>query len=124
MTFAQSLAMAVPAARQAACNALMEALGRGPDTFSIPIRDKVTLARVAYAAHAYDDDLIDLFVNQIVPPGVTLARLQSFGFATVAAARSAAGFIRFKVVNDRNALANVAARLDQDGWEIEPQSLS
>lgn len=120
MSYALSLAMAVPAARREVCNRLMEALGRGPATFSQPIRDKVTLVVVAYAAHSYDDELIDLFANQVVPQGVTLARLQQFGFATVAEARTAAGYIRYRMMTGRNARANLIARLDQEGWELVP----
>lgn len=120
MSWTQSLAMAVPVARQEVCDRLMEALRRGPGTFRRVIRDKVTLATVAYAAHTYDDELVELFINQTVPPGITLARLQQFGFATAAEARTAAGYIRFKVVSNRSALANLKARLDEEGWELEP----
>lgn len=117
-----SLAMAVPAARQDVCNRLMEALFRGPNTFRRAIRDKVTLAIVGYAAHSYDDVLIDLLVHQIVPQGVTLARLQQFGFATAADARTAVGYIRYRMITGRNARANLIARLDQEGWELVPAS--
>lgn len=67
MATTQSLAMAVPTARQAICNALMEACNRGPNTFSVPIREKVTLLRVGYGAHTYDDELIDFFLNDTIP---------------------------------------------------------
>jgi hypothetical protein len=120
VSYTNSLAMIVPALRQGICNSLMEACFRGPDTFSIPIRDKVSLARTAYAAHTYDDELIEFFVNGTPPAGVTLARLQAYGFATVSAARTAAGYIRYKVMSDRRARANVIARLDELGWEFEP----
>jgi hypothetical protein len=121
MSWTQSLAMIVPAARQEVCNRLMEALGRGPSTFAAPIRDKATLARVAYAAHTYDDALAASLtaVPQTLPPGVTLADLQAHGF-TASTARTAVGHIRFKVVANRQAVANLKARLDELGWEREP----
>ena len=124
MSELQSLVMAIPAARQDVCNKLMEALGRGPNTFSRPVRDKVTLARVAYVAHSYDDDLATSLTNspQTLPPGSTLADLQAFGF-TAATAKTAIGYVRFKVMPDRNAKANAIARLDQEGWEFEPGPL-
>lgn len=121
MSWTQSLTMAVPAARQEICNRLMEAAFRGPNTFAIPIRDKVTLAHVAYAAHTYDDELITFFTGGAPPSGLTLARLQAHGFATVAAARTAAGYIRTKVVADRQSLKNIREHLDAQGWEIEPR---
>lgn len=118
--FTQSLAMAVPAIRQEICNRLMEAAFRGPDTFKIPIRDKVTLATIAYGAHTYDDELITFFGGGAAPAGVNLARLQEYGFATVTAARTAAGYIRAKVMQDRNSYANMVAHLDEHGWELAP----
>lgn len=120
----QSLAMAVPVARQTICNDLMEACFRGPNTFTVPIRDIATQTRIGYGAHTYDDELIDFFVNQVTPAGVTLARLQSFGFATVASARTAAGYIRYKVMADRNSVANMVAHLALQGWELEPAVLT
>lgn len=120
MTWANSLAMAVPAVRQEICNRLMEACFRGPDTFKVAIRDKVTLQVVAYAAHTYDDELIAFFLNGTVPAGITLARLQQFGFATPTEARTAAGYIRYRYIVSRDALANLKTRLDQEGWEIVP----
>jgi hypothetical protein len=119
MTFINSLAMAVPDIRREVCNRLMEALGRGPGTFSVPIRDKVTLVRVAWAAHTYDDELADSLVSQTLPPGVTLETLQAYGFATLGAAATAAGYIRYKVINNRRAVRNLIDRLDEEGWEIE-----
>lgn len=116
----QSLAMAVPVARQAVCNALMEACFRGPNTFTVPIRDKTTLLRIGYGAHTYDDELIDFFLNNVTPAGVTLARLQAFGFSTVAAARTVAGYIRYRPISDRNSVANMVAALALQGWELEP----
>lgn len=116
----QSLAMAVSVAQQAVSNNLMEACWRGPNTFAVPIRDKVTLLRIGYGAHTYDDELIDFFLNQVTPAGVTLARLQAFGFATVSAARTAAGLIRYKAMGDRASVANMVAALALQGWEIEP----
>ena len=111
MSWTLSLAMAVPAARQEVCNRLMEAIFRGPDTFAVPIRDKNTLAIVGYAAHTYDDELIAFFADGTIPPGVTLARIQQFGFATGASARTAAGYIRHRAITGRNAMANLKARL-------------
>ena len=116
----QSLCMAVPVAQQVVCNNLMEACFRGPNTFTVPIRDKTTLLRIGYGAHTYDDELINFFLNQVTPPGVTLARLQAFGFATVSAARTAAGFIRYKPMGDRNSVSNMVAHLAAQGWEFEP----
>lgn len=124
MTWLNSLAMAVPAARREECNRLMEACFRGPDTFNRPIRDKVTLQIVGYCAHTYDDDLIAFFLNGTVPPGVTLARIQQFGFPTANAARTAAGYIRHKYVANRDALKNLKERLDQEGWELVPAEMS
>ena len=120
MLTTQSLAMAVPVAQQVASNNLMEVCWRGPNTFRVPIRDKTTLVRIAYGAHTYDDELIDFFLNNVTPAGVTLARLQAFGFATVAAARAAASLIRYKPMGDRNSVANMVAALALQGWEIEP----
>lgn len=120
MSFTQSLVMAVPAGRQAVCNSLMEACFRGRNTFSVPIRDKTTLARVAYAAHSYDDELITFFTGGAAPAGVNLVRLQQYGFATIAAARTAAGYIRTKVMANRASVANLKAHLDAQGWELEP----
>lgn len=111
--------MAVPAARKEECDRLMEALKRGPNTFSVPIRDKVTLARVAYGAHTYDDELATALETLTLPPDVTLADLQAYGFIAQTA-RDAVGRIRFKVVADRQARQNIKARLDAEGWEIEP----
>ncbi len=121
MTFNSSLAMIVLAANKAECDRLMVALKRGPNTFSIPIRDKATLARVAYAAHTYDDDLADAMSAdpQVLPPGVVLADLQAEGF-TAATARTAVSKIKFRVRANLPPLANVIARLDQEGWEFEP----
>lgn len=124
MSFTKSLAMAVPAARQEECNRLMVALKRGPNTFSRPIRDKVTLLRVAYAAHTYDDELATALETLTLPPGVTLADLQAHGFATAAIARTAVGFIRFRAIESREARANLRARLDELGWELEPPNLA
>lgn len=120
MSWLNSLAMAVPATRREICNRLMAACFRGPDTFKVAIRDKVTLAIVGYAAHTYDDELIDFFLNGTVPAGVTLARLQQFGFATAAEARTAASYIRYRYLDSRDARANLKARLDQEGWELAP----
>ena len=117
----QSLAMAVPVAQQVVSDNLMEACFRGPNTFRVPIRDKVTLLRIGYGAHTYDDELIDFFLNQVTPAGVTLARLQAFGFATVSAARTAAGLIRYKAMGDRASVANMVAHLAAQGWELEPR---
>ena len=116
----QSLAMAVPVAQQVVSNNLMEACWRGPNTFRVPIRNIATQVRIAYGAHTYDDELIDFFLNQVTPAGVTLARLQAYGFATVAAARAAASLIRYKPMGDRNSVANMVAALALQGWEIEP----
>jgi hypothetical protein len=116
----QSLAMAVPLASQAACNTLMDACFRGPSTFSVPIRDKVTLVRVAYGAHTYDYELITFFTGGAAPAGITFARLQAYGFATVAAARTTAALIRTKVMADQNSVANIIALLAAQGREIEP----
>ena len=123
MTWLNSLAMAVPEARKEECDRLMEACFRGPNTFSRPIRDKVTLQRVAYAAHTYDDDLIAFFENGTPPPGVTLARLQQYGFPTALSARTAAGYIRHRYIQSREAIQNLKARLDQEGWELEPAEI-
>ena len=120
MATTQSLGMAVPAIRQAICNTLMEACFRGPNTFSVPLRDKATLLRIAYGAHTYDDELIDFFVAGTTPAGVTLARLQAYGFTTVLEARTTAAFIRHKAMADRNSVANMVAHLAAQGWEIEP----
>ena len=116
-----SLAMICLAANKAECDKLMVALNRGPNTFSVPIRDKVTLLRTAYCAHTYDDDLADSLtaVPQVLPPGVVLADLQAEGF-TAATARAAVGKIKFRVLTGRASIANVKARLDLEGWEFEP----
>ncbi len=125
MTRDNSLAMICLAANKAECDRLMLALGRGPNTFTTPIRDKVTLARVAYAAHTYDDDLADALSAdpQVLPAGVVLADLQAQGF-TGTTARAAVGKIKFRVLASRQAVANVKARLDAEGWELEPGALA
>ena len=120
MLTTQSLAMAVPVAQQVVSNNLMEACWRGPNTFTVPIRDKTTLLRIAYGAHTYDDELINFFLNQVTPAGVTLARLQAFGFATVSAARTAASLIRYKPMGDQASVVNMVAHLALQGWELEP----
>ncbi len=124
MTYDNSLAMICLAANKAECDRLMVALRRGPNSFSVPIRDKVTLLRVAYAAHTYDDDLADALAAdpQVLPAGVVLSDLQAEGF-TAATARTAVGKIRFRVLASRAAAANVKARLDAEGWEIEPSAM-
>ncbi len=124
MTYNNSLAMICLAANKVECDKLMVALQRGPNTFSVPIRDKVTLARVAYGAHTYDDDLADALQAdpQVLPVGVVLADLQAQGF-TAATARTAVGKIKYRVLGSRASVANFKARLDAEGWEIEPGSL-
>lgn len=120
MSWTQSLAMAIPTARQEVCNRLMEAAYRGPNTFAaVRIIDKTTQALVGYAAHTYDDELVTFFTGGAAPAGVTLARLQQFGFTTVAAARTAAGHIHTKVIADRQSVKNIRDLLDEQGWEIE-----
>jgi hypothetical protein len=119
MTWVNSLAMICLAADQAECNRLMLACKRGPATFSVPIRDKTTLVRVAYGAHTYDDALADALVATALPVGVSLADLTANGF-TATSARAAVAKIKFKVVANQQAVANIKARLDQEGWEIEP----
>lgn len=121
MSFGKSLAMAVPAVRRDECNRLMEACFRGPDTFSRAIRDKATLAVVGYTAHTYDDELLEFFLYGTVPAGVTLARLQEYGFATASAARTAAGYIRFRALDGRQAKQNLIDRLAEEGWELAPE---
>ena len=116
----QSLAMGVPLASQIACNNLMEACFRGPNTFTVAIRDITTKVRLGYGAHTYDDELVTFFAGGAVPAGVTLARLQAFGFATVSAARTTAALIRTKAMADRNSVTNMIAHLALQGWELEP----
>jgi hypothetical protein len=72
MTWYNSLAMICPAAQQDACNRLMLAIGRGPNTFSRRIRDKVTLALVAFGAHTYDDELADCLNTKPFLPALPL----------------------------------------------------
>lgn len=120
MNTINSLVMGVPVARQDICNRLMEACNRGPNTFATPFRDKATLQLVGYLAHTYDDELIDFFVNGVTPPGITLPMLQQYGFATAAAARTAAGYIRHRAVADEAPMDNVATLLDTQGWELVP----
>lgn len=121
MTWLNSLAMICLAADKAECDKLMVALKRGPNTFSVPIRDKITLLRVAYAAHTYDDDLADALTANppILPVGVVLADLQAQGFTAITA-KAAVAKIRFRVLASRQSVANVTARLDAEGWEFEP----
>jgi hypothetical protein len=123
MTWYNSLAMICPAAQQDACNRLMLAIGRGPNTFSRRIRDKVTLALVAFGAHTYDDELADCLNTQTLPAGITIADLQAQGFATAFAARQTVAFIKYAVITDRQAIINIRNRLDIEGWELEPGQL-
>lgn len=114
-----SLAMACPAARKPVCDSLMEALGRGPNTFSVPLVLKGSTSVSAYGAHTYDDELATALSTQKLPPGVTLADLQAHGF-TADTARTTIGYIRFRVVASRRSIENFKARLDQDGVETLP----
>jgi len=119
MTWNNSLAMLCLAADQTECNRLMVACKRGPNTFSVPIRDKVTLARVAYGAHGYDDDLADALVAAVLPAGVVLADLTANNFTAVTA-RAAVAKIKYKIVSNRQSIINIKSRLDDEGWELEP----
>ena len=118
MTEPRSLAMAVPLARRDVCNTLMEALGRGPNTFSVALLKDGELA--AYGAHTWDDELATALETITLPPGVTLAQLQAYGF-TGATARTAVGYIRYRAVPSRDAFANFLERIALDGWTIQAE---
>lgn len=125
MTRDNSLAMICLAIDKPECDRLMVALKRGPNTFSVPIRDKTTLLRTAFGAHTYDDDLADSFqaAPQVLPPGVVLADLQAEAF-TAASARLTVAKIRYRVLAGRASVANFKARLDAENWELEPAALA
>lgn len=120
-SYTKSLVMAVPAARRDVCNRLMEALKRGPDTFSVPLAVKGATEINAYGAHTYDDELAVAMETQALPPGVTLADLNAHGFSA-RQARDALGYIRYRITANREAVANFLARCEQDGVEIKTEA--
>lgn len=98
----KSLSLLVPDSKRADANALMEALERGPNTFSVGCSPSRTPTATHWGAHSYDDALLDIIQTRTLPSGINWS---AYGL-TQTKAQQALDAILFKAVTDRNARSN------------------
>lgn len=80
-SYTQSISMVVPASKRVDCDSFMAALGRGPNTFSVPLSPSRAPSATYYGAHTYDDDLLGI-LNGELPTGI---RWTDFGLTATSA---------------------------------------
>lgn len=102
MSYTKSLSMIVTSSKRADCNNLMEALGRGSNTFAVDLSPSGARAETHYGAHTYDDVLEAILVGGVIPIGPDWA---AYGLTAVSA-QQALEAIRFVSRADRNSVAN------------------
>lgn len=111
MSWTRSLSLMVPASARADADALMAALGRGPDTFSVPMAPGRTGSPTAWGAHTYDDALLAILEAGTLPAGIDWA---AHGL-TQRRAQDALAAIRFRAVVGRGSVANFEALETREG---------
>jgi hypothetical protein len=118
MSFTQSRTLIVLAAQRTGANRIMEALGRGPGTFSVPLVPIATpdVAPTHYAAHTYDDALDQGEALLATLPAAVLTRVRIS--RTVATAAWSA--VRQHAKADRSSTANFADAIAARGLMIKP----
>ena len=105
----RSLSLIVAANKRADANRLMEALGRGPDTFRVDLSPSGARAETHFGCHTYDDELIGWLQN-----GLPQRDWATFGL-TAASAEQARQAIKISVVADRNSVGNFEAHAAAQG---------
>lgn len=111
MSYSNSLSLLVAAAKRDDANALMEGLGRGPNTFKVDCSPSRTPVATHWGAHTYDDALLTIIETRTLPPNINWL---DYGL-TPLTAQLALDAIRFKAVNDRNSVANFEALGSSEG---------
>lgn len=111
MSFTKSLSLIISASKKADCNKLMEALGRGPNTFAVDLSPNAARAETHHGAHTYDDDLLAIIESGIVPVGIDWA---AYGLTAVTA-QDALLAIKHYARADRASVVNFEAHATAQG---------
>lgn len=101
----KSLSLLVPDSKRADANALMAALGRGPNTFIRDCSPSRTPNPTHWGAHTYDDEPLSILETNTLPAGVDWA---AYGL-THTSAQQALNAIRFAGHANNNSVANFEA---------------
>lgn len=72
-TFSNSTSMIVAVASAADASALIDALGRGADTFSLGLAPAGSTDATHLGAHTFDDELAGIIASRALPNGLDLA---------------------------------------------------
>lgn len=111
MSFTKSLSLIVASSKKADCNKLMEALGRGPNTFRVDLSPSGARAETHHGAHTYDDALLAIIESGVVPIGIDWA---AYGLTAVSA-QDALMAIKYLARADRASVANFEAHAAAQG---------